>query len=135
MRELLAIAAVLMLAGCTSDVVTDEYASLDEAREGRLFERGWLPDVLPPSSLSIRTSNNLDRNTSEGEFYFSPDHAPDFYRRVSRGLPSDGVPENLRPLVADSAEAGLEPWWYRERDHTWVFFCSETAGKCRYTMW
>ena len=52
--------------GC--DVVTSNYETMQDARNDRLFERGWLPDILPDSTTSIRTSNDLDINTSVGEF-------------------------------------------------------------------
>ena len=51
--------AVLLLFGC--DVVTSRYATLHNARQDRLSERGWLPDILPPSMRYIRVSNNVGR--------------------------------------------------------------------------
>ena len=62
---------VAALALLPSDVVTSRYATLTEARADHLFERGWLPDILPSSATDIRTSNNLDLNVSEGEFSFA----------------------------------------------------------------
>ena len=67
------LAASLSLSGC-SDVVTRTYATLDDARRDRLFERGWLPDILPPSAREIRVSSNVDVNTAKGEFSLDPEH-------------------------------------------------------------
>jgi hypothetical protein len=39
----------VMLVGC-SDVVTAQYATVDDARAQGAFERGWLPPVLPASA-------------------------------------------------------------------------------------
>jgi hypothetical protein len=135
MRKFLALVAVLSLAGCISDEVTSQYATLAEARADRLFVRGWLPDILPPSSHDIRTSNNLDRNTSEGEFYFNQEHAGTFYGQLHRGSPTPGGSEQWQQLLAERAQEGLDPWWYMQGGHTWVFFCSTPAGKCRYMLW
>ncbi len=63
---LLAAAAILALSSC--EKVTKRYATLDDARRDRLFERGWLPDILPPSARDIRVTSDLDVNSSEGEF-------------------------------------------------------------------
>ncbi|MEZ9600431.1 hypothetical protein AB4232_16660 [Vibrio sp. 10N.286.46.A8] len=59
--------ALLLLSGC-SDVVSSEYSTYEKAKEERLFDRGWLPDILPESTLNIKVSNDLDSNTSEGSF-------------------------------------------------------------------
>ena len=136
MSRFIALAAVvLVLAGCISDVVTSRYSTLEEARADRLFERGWLPDFLPPSARHIRTSNNLDLSTSEGEFYFSPEHAQSFYKHLTRGLPRPEGSEQWEQQVSEHREAGLEPWWHQERGYTWVFFCSSSAGLCKYSAW
>ena len=135
MRKFLAIVIGASLAGCMSDVVTSSYSTLEEARADRLFVRGWLPDILPPSSRDIRTSSDLDSNTSEGEFYFSIEHADTLYRHLHPGFPTTDGPEQWQQLRAERAQEGLDPWWYKERDHTWVFFCNTDAGMCKYTLW
>ena len=71
-----------------NDIVTSEYATLEAARADHLFGRGWLPDILPLSAYDIRTSNNLDIDTSEGEFSFDPSEYKVF---VSHGRPYDNV--------------------------------------------
>jgi hypothetical protein len=40
-----------------------------------LFERGWLPDIVPDSSREITINNDLDLNLSKGEFFFDPEHS------------------------------------------------------------
>ena len=134
MRQFIVLVAGVSLAGC-SDVVTDRYATLEEARADSLFVRGWLRDILPPSSREIRTSNDVDLNTSEGEFYFSREHAADFYVRLHRGFPARGDSTRWRQFASERAQEGLEPWWYQERGFTWVFFCDTAAGMCSYTLW
>ncbi|MDQ3205707.1 MAG: hypothetical protein M3Q40_04225 [Pseudomonadota bacterium] len=131
MTKFLAIVVGLSLAGCMSnEVTTTQYATLAEARADRLFLRGWLPDILPPSSHSIRTSSDLDSNTSEGEFYFNRVDADTFYTQLHRGLPISASSIQWQPR----AQTGLDPWWYTVDGHTWVFFCSTAAGMCSYTL-
>lgn len=73
------VAATLLL---PTDVVENRYSSLAEARIDHLFDRGWLPDILPASAYDIRTNNNLDLNLSEGQFSFEPLEAAAFMSRV-----------------------------------------------------
>jgi hypothetical protein len=104
--------AALLLFGC--DVVTSRYATLDDARRDRLFERGWLPDILPPSTRDIRVSNNVDVNTSEGEFSFDPAEFPAF---------------------ADQLQVvGKETFQFSSGQHSWKFSCHTSRGFCRYSL-
>ena len=75
--------AVSVLIGC-SDTVTSRYETRAEAESDRLFERGWLPEFIPPSSRRIVTRNDLDRNVSNGEFFFSSNDLKDFLSRLNR---------------------------------------------------
>lgn len=93
-----------------ADLVTSHYSTLNDARADLLFERGWLPDILPASAHDIRTTNDVDINTSEGEFWFKPADYQAFESRLRSGIFSDD-------------------------DSTWQFVCEEHRGYCEYTMW
>ena len=108
-----------------------------ERRTGEeLFGRGWLPDILPASSHSIRTENNLDLNTSVGEFSFSP---PDYAAFASRLRPYDSssgtVSSDLKKEVQQMQHRGFQPGIFVEDNFTWLFFCQTERGYCEYTMW
>src|SRR5438034_5752417 len=109
---LLAAAAILALSSC--EKVTERYATLDDARRDRLFERGWLPDVLPPSARDIRVSSDLDVNTSEGEFFFDPADFADFAARLQA--------------------TGNDTFQYSSAKYTWKFSCDSRRGFCRYSL-
>jgi hypothetical protein len=113
MRCLPFLAAVVMLwlSGC--DDVTSRYATLDDARSDGLYEGGWLPDILPSSAYDIRVTNDLDVNTSEGEFWFDPADFPSFAAQFQSFYP---------------------PFEYSADGHTWVFFCDSANGPCYYSM-
>jgi len=104
--------AALSLFGC--DVVTSRYATLNDARRDRLFERGWLPDILPPSTRDIRVSNNVDVNTSEGEFSFDPAEFPAFAAQLQR--------------------VGNETFRFSSGQNRWKFSCDTRRGSCRYSL-
>lgn len=124
--------AVLLL--LPSDVVTSWYASLEAARSDRLFERGWLPDILPLSTHNLRTSNNVALNGSEGEFSFTPS---DYASLVSHLRPY----ETIHPPFVDFEQSvvqmrgkGFQPTIYVQGGSTWVFFCKPEVGYCKYTL-
>ena len=108
------VAAVALLSLSSCDVVTSSYATLDDARKDRLFERGWLPDVLPASARDIRVSNDLDVNHSKGGFSFDPADFSAFAARLR--ATGDGTFE------------------YSAGTNTWVFSCDSGRGHCRYSM-
>ena len=123
------------IAGAACDSVTNRYETLAEARADGLFERGWLPDVLPPSAYDISVRNNLDLNTSEGRFSFA---AEDFSRLDERlASLSEQAEASLGPLAdAVSTRTGEEysVYRYRESGRQWAFQCMPEQGYCRYYM-
>ena len=135
MRQILATGACLALLGCTLDTVTSRYDTLEEARADRLFERGWLPDILPASTNKIRTENELDFNLSEGEFSFSPADAELFFRQLSPEAPPSSRLDDWERTVSSYKRDGYSAWSYRNGDSTWAFFCRDAQGHCDYIMW
>jgi len=107
------LAALLSLSSC-SDVVAKRCATVDDARRDGVFERGWLPDILPPSARQIRVSSNLDVNTAEGEFSFDPEHFAAFTAR-------------LRPRKDGGFEFSVDR-------NAWVFTCDSGHAHCHYSM-
>lgn len=117
------------------DLITKRYASLAEARADHLFEKGWLPDILPPSSVDIRTSNNLDLDVSTGEFSFEPAQYASFAARLT---PYQTMPSPFADFEADVAAKegrGFQARCFVEQGYVWVFLCVAEDGYCEYAMW
>ncbi|EPN4989438.1 hypothetical protein ACT0L1_000676 [Vibrio vulnificus] len=72
---------LLVLAGC-SDIVQSHYDNYQQAQADRLFERGWLPDVLPVSTTQIEVANDLDNNTSQGSFVIAEKEMAQFLSQL-----------------------------------------------------
>ncbi len=72
---------LLVLAGC-SDIVQSHYDNYQQAQADRLFERGWLPDVLPVSTTQIEVANDLDSNTSQGSFVIAEKEMAQFLSQL-----------------------------------------------------
>ena len=127
------VACIVAIAGC--DLVATNYDSIAEARNDRVFERGWLPDILPHSTTRIRVSNDLDLNVGEGEFSYAPSDAPRFHAQL-RAKPPDKVPfSDWDTFVRRHASDGYSVHSYLANGTTWVFLCHEGKGRCVYRMW
>ena len=114
MRCSVFVVTVAFLSLCSCDVATSRYTTLTDARNDRLFERGWLPDILPASTRDIRVANDLDLNHSEGEFSFDPAEFA-------------GFASQLQPM-------GGETFQYSVDKHTWTFACDSSRGHCKYSL-
>ncbi|ELM6646421.1 hypothetical protein Q2Y22_000283 [Vibrio vulnificus] len=72
---------LLVLVGC-SDIVQSHYDNYQQAQADQLFERGWLPDVLPVSTTQIEVANDLDNNTSQGSFVIAEKEMAQFLSQL-----------------------------------------------------
>lgn len=128
--ELLTIISVSFVLASCGDVVESRYGDMTEARSDKLFERGWLPDILPPSTMQIVTKNDLDSNQSSGEFRMRLDDFPGF-RSQLRECTKDHI--DLDELVANAKE-GYRLFCYKDADSTWLFYINAATGYCKYQM-
>ncbi|MFM2607705.1 hypothetical protein AAFX30_08775 [Vibrio chagasii] len=101
MKTKLLLPILLLLSGC-SDVVSDQYATYEQAQQDRLFDRGWLPDILPSSTSQIEVNNDLDINTSEGSFVINEPQLSAFI-------------SNLTPTLSKGE------YHFTDGDNTWSF--------------
>ena len=125
----------ILLTGSVPEVVVDHYGTLDEARADGLFERGWLPDLLPASTTAIRTSNDLDLNRSTGRFCVAPRDVAAFTARLRAGAPAAAPIAALPAVVARYAQDGFAAHTHEGEAATWVFFCKAATGECQYLSW
>ena len=128
------LAFLLLLGGC-SDVVTSHYETYDDAAKDQLFGRGWLPEFIPSSSFNITTRNNLDINTSEGEFSFPPIATEPF---VSRLRPYSGRKSPYvkfeKELIKRKAQ-GYTLYELTRDNYVWVFSLNREKGHVYYVLW
>lgn len=117
-RSLLSLIALLAVVGC-SDTVESRYSNRTEAEADSLFERGWLPNIIPQSSRAIVTKNDLDINTSSGEFFFSPDDSVDFVRNL---------------IGTRDPDQEYSSFTYSDNGATWFFEVNFAKGHCKYSM-
>ena len=128
-RNILLLLTALGLCGC-SDVVTKEYPTYADAAADRLFERGWLPSIIPPSSYEIRVESNLDRNDAEGQFCFAPKERLRFLSALRKMQVSEIQEADMFPYL----ERGYWPYEFRSQGYAWIFYVNEQRGLCNYRM-
>ncbi|EIO3973241.1 hypothetical protein M2G96_05260 [Vibrio vulnificus] len=104
---------LLVLAGC-SDIVQSHYDNYQQAQADQLFERGWLPDVLPVSTTQIEVANDLDNNTSQGSFVIAEKEMAQFLSQ-------------LQPLET------ANQYRFESDNSVWIFTLEE-AGKASYQL-
>lgn len=124
----------LLLAGC-SDVVTSHYKTYNEAAKDQLFGRGWLPDFIPSSSFNITTANNLDLNTSDGEFSFPPAATESFVSRLVQYSGRSSPYVDFEKMVNKRKAQGYTPYEFKENQYVWVFFLNREKGHAYYSLW
>ena len=109
------IVTACLLSGC-DDSVPLNYSTRAEAEAESLFVRGWLPEIIPPSSRDISMRNDLDLNISNGEFSFdATDH--------------DGFVTNLK-RASSRDEGGATAYVYQG----WIFWMDGDKNHCRFSM-
>ncbi|EHU9470849.1 hypothetical protein KZY47_004608 [Vibrio vulnificus] len=104
---------LLVLTGC-SDIVQSHYDNYQQAQADQLFERGWLPDVLPVSTTQIEVANDLDNNTSQGSFLIAEKEMGQFLSQ-------------LQPLET------ANQYRFESDNSVWIFTLNE-AGKVSYQL-
>lgn len=91
----------LSLLGC-SDVVTSQYETYQIADDDGVFDRGWLPRVVPKDATQITVHNDLDLNSSSGRFSLSQHAIRDFEK-------------HLKPVE------NIAKYQYEENGNMWLF--------------
>jgi len=112
MKKYLAI-TLIFLYGC-ADVVSDQYATYQDAVKDELFQRGWLPEILPSTTKNIKTTNNLDINYSFGHFE----------------IPRNEIPEFISHLTKQSDNQ----YTYQNQSTTWRFEIDQNKGYVKYEL-
>jgi hypothetical protein len=128
---LLAVGIVLLIV-LPDDTVRLHYPTLQAARADHVFDRGWLPDVLPPSSTDIRVTNNLDLNNSVGEFHFDPREYAALLDKTAPYHPGStgGADEDWFAKAAGEPDMRV----VESEGSRWLFLCLPEKGVCSYEM-
>lgn len=112
------------------DAVTKHYSSRADAETDKLFERGWLPPIIPLSASNIAVTNNPDTNTSAGSFTFDPREAARFTAALTRVEERMTVPRNHDGNI----EPGVTTHTHGNGGSQWTFYISAEKGRCNFVL-
>jgi hypothetical protein len=90
--------------GCGDlQVVTNSYATLEEARAAGAVERGWIPSFLPPSAYEIREAHDREGSRRRwGLFSFGDEGSEPLRRVLGPEISFEGVHADPPPRIE---------WW------------------------
>lgn len=111
MRMSISMALCLAVPSGCGDVV-EQYATLQDAVDHRLLERGWFPNLLPESANRITISTDLDTNVSRGGFFFNPSDFDEFISRLQPYSKPRSRITNLSRFVDRMQTAGYRAHQY-----------------------
>ena len=111
----LTILTAFLVSSC-DDSVPLNYSTRAEAEAESLFARGWLPEIIPPSSRDISMRNDLDLNISNGAFSFDAADHDGFVAHLERSPSRD--------------EGGSTAYAYED----WIFWIYGDKNHCRFSM-
>ncbi len=114
------------------DTVESSYQTKEDAKADRLFERGWLPGIIPDSSSDIKVSSNLDINTSVGSFHFNPKELDEFIRSIKSNTAQDTRLMGEYPRMKVLSDRRYVSLYYRDNGTVWRFFIHRDNGHCEY---
>jgi hypothetical protein len=127
---LVALGVVAVVVLDDMDTVTSTYLTRAEAEADKLFERGWLPSLIPSTATNIRVTTDLDLNTSEGSFSFQPSESATFTGILHRLDATSSSSSQLERRHKPGAIAHR----YSDGPYEWTFLVSPDSGHCDYYM-
>ena len=124
---------VQALSGCVDK--SDSYDTIDDARNNHVFEKGWLPDLLPNSTYDLKLVTAVDVSAGRGKFSFDPKEYRDFSAKLSEydgGMSKiDNDNKSIRMLLNEGYEARA----YSSGATNWLFLCEQREAVCEFFVW
>jgi len=65
------------------DMQISKYKSLEEVKNNKAIQGGWIPAILPDSSYDIVESHDLDTNTIFGSFKYKEEDEETFIQNLT----------------------------------------------------
>jgi hypothetical protein len=126
-RRMAAVLGILSLSACESSRFS--YSTVAEAREAQMFEKGWLPDVLPESAHSIRITTWVDVGRCRGRFDLPESDLAAFLESLTSErvrFRYDAWQEELKEIE----DAGRDVLFYRSDRAVFAFDCDVQTRSC-----
>jgi len=119
----------LLLSACESATFT--YPTVAQAREAQMFDKGWLPNVLPESAHNIRITTWVDASRCRGRFQLPENDLTPFLE----SLTSERLRfryDAWRDALEEFKETGREVHFYGSYRAVFAFSCDLAAESCEF---
>ncbi len=125
--------SVFLFDGC-SEIVTKYYPTRAKAEEDNLFEKGWLPSIIPKSATDITTSIDLDINTSKGDFRYAAIETNAFLSHLKPYSVSNPDLKQGQSYFAKQRKDGYDAFEFIANKTVWIFLVNTSTNHVRYVM-
>ena len=123
----------VILSGCLDR--SDDYDDIDDARRGHVFEKGWLPDLLPASARDLRVTTTVEDSAGRGEFSFDPIDYASFIATLSAYDGAMSKVEKDNRSIKKLLDKGYEAHTYASGATHWIFLCDQKESRCEFFVW
>ena len=122
---------VSLLTACGTSERT--YHTEIDAKNAGVFQRHFLPDVVPTSSREIYIQSKWWSRRASGVFSFDPRDRQAFFGRLQSNLDA-GVWGDWSKVAPYLRSNGVAPLGYSSTHGRWLFFCTERQD-CAVCTW
>lgn len=123
----------VVLSGCLDR--SDDYDDIDDAKAGHVFEKGWLPDLLPASTRDLRVTTTVEDSAGRGKFNFDPKDYAAFIANLSAYDGAMSKVEKDNRSIKKLLDKGYEAYTYASGATNWIFLCNQKEGHCDFFVW
>lgn len=132
MRKCFLLLFIIFLNSC--DIHTESYDTKEAAIDDELFERGWLPELIPNSATKIVIRTDGEANLADGTFHYSPSEHEDFVKKLSEYKGGLSPVPRWDGEVSEVTGENAKSYYYSRGAKVWVFICKDKSF-ARFMLW
>ena len=129
MRNVAWLFIAFLLVACEQS--TFGFDTVDDARKAKMFEKGWLPSVLPETAEHISITTEVDVGRCSGSFFLPEADLVEFQSQLS-SEPLSFRYDAWRDEIERMERDGREVLYYRSDRATFAFSCERVDRSCEF---
>lgn len=100
-----------------------------------MFEKGWLPDLLPASTYDLEVITSVEISAGRGSFRFDPGDYRAFSAKLSAYDGSMSKVDDDNKSIRRLLDEGYEARAYSSAATNWLFLCDAGEAVCEFFVW